>query len=39
VVDAVIHLMRNAEALGVDPRRIALAGESAGGHLTITTGE
>ena len=29
--------LRNAVALGGDPRRVALAGESAGGNLAITT--
>lgn len=35
---AVRYLRRNAEALGIDPERIAVVGESAGGHLAACVG-
>lgn len=33
--DAIDYLKRNASPLGVDPKRIALLGRSAGGHLVL----
>jgi acetyl esterase/lipase len=38
VVDAVAHLLDHAPLYSLDRHRVALAGESAGGHLTILTG-
>lgn len=39
VVDVLHHLLDHGHAYGADPSRVALAGESAGGHLTILSGE
>lgn len=36
--DAMRHLRRQAQALGLDPRRIAAGGGSAGGHLAAALG-
>lgn len=36
--DALEWLLANGGELGIDTRRVAVAGESAGGHLTIVTG-
>jgi len=36
--DALRFLVENASKYGIDPDRIALIGESAGGHLVLTTG-
>lgn len=35
-VDAVLYLARNAEALHIDPNRIAMSGFSSGGNLALT---
>lgn len=37
-VDALEFLLDKGGEHGIDTRRIAIAGESAGGHLTIVTG-
>jgi acetyl esterase/lipase len=36
--DALRFIVKNAQKYGIDPDRIALIGESAGGHLVLTTG-
>lgn len=36
--DALEWLLENGGEHGIDTRRVAVAGESAGGHLTIVTG-
>ncbi|KAA3628690.1 MAG: alpha/beta hydrolase [Bacteroidetes bacterium] len=36
VFGAIIHIMEHAEAYGADPTRIALTGDSAGGHLSAS---
>jgi acetyl esterase/lipase len=36
--DAIRYIRRNADALGVDPRKICVIGDSAGGHLAACLG-
>lgn len=38
VLDSLHHLLDHGRAYGIDSSRVALAGESAGGHLTILSG-
>jgi acetyl esterase/lipase len=35
--DAAAYLVKNAESLGIDPKRFAVWGDSAGGHLALLT--